>query len=83
MDSFRISSQFDPTDVDVAPIDRGLHSYNQRSADLEAIRRFACYAKDTEGSWSVVRLLAGGGRHASCSKYGLTKRCAAAGSVLC
>ena len=49
MQSFRITSQFDPTEVDVAPIDRGLHSYNQRSADLDAIRRFACYAKDVEG----------------------------------
>jgi N-acetylglutamate synthase-like GNAT family acetyltransferase len=47
---FRIDSQFDPSDVDVAPIDRGLHAYNQRSADLALIRRFACYARDAEGT---------------------------------
>ena len=50
MDAFRISSQFDPTDIDVALIDRGLHAYNQRSADLVAIHRFACYAKDVDGT---------------------------------
>lgn len=47
MESFRIGRQLDPTDVDVAAIDRGLHSYNQRAADLASIRRFACYAKSS------------------------------------
>jgi len=50
MESFRIEPQLDPTDVDVAAIDRGLHSYNQRAADLASIRRFACYAKSSEGN---------------------------------
>jgi len=50
MHSFRIDCQFDPADVDVAPIDRGLHAYNQRSADLEAIHRFACYSRDIKGT---------------------------------
>ncbi len=45
---FRIDSQFEPTDVDVASIDRGLHAYNERNADLAAIHRFACYARDIE-----------------------------------
>ena len=49
MQSLRIDCQFDPADADVALIDRGLHSYNQRSADLAAIHRFACYARDAEG----------------------------------
>ena len=50
MESFRTESQLDPTDADVSPIDRGLHSYNQQAADLAAIRRFACYARDPEGT---------------------------------
>jgi len=50
MESFRIEPQLDPTDVDVAAIDRGLHSYNQRAADFASIRRFACYAKSSEGN---------------------------------
>ena len=50
MPAFRISSQLDPAEVDVALIDRGLHAYNQRSADLAAIHRFACYAKDAHGT---------------------------------
>ncbi len=50
MHPFLISTQFDPNDVDVSPIDRGLHTYNQRSANLNAIRRFTCYAKDSEGT---------------------------------
>ena len=49
MQTFRIDCQFDPPDADVALIDRGLHSYNERSADLAAIHRFACYARDAEG----------------------------------
>ncbi len=40
--------------TDVAPIDQGLHSYNQSAADLAAIRRFACYA------WRDDQVLAGG-----------------------
>ena len=52
--SFRVESRLDPTSADVAPIDHGLHSYNQRAADLAAIRRFACYA------WSSEDVLAGG-----------------------
>ncbi len=50
MQSFHVECLQDPTDVDVAAIDRGLHSYNQRAADLAAIRRFACYAKSSEGT---------------------------------
>lgn len=50
MESFRIESQLDPTDADVSPIDHGLHSYNQRAADLAAIHRFACYARSREGT---------------------------------
>lgn len=50
MESFLIEPQLDPTDVDVAAIDHGLHSYNQRAADLASIRRFACYAKSSEGN---------------------------------
>ena len=50
MESFRTESQLDPTDADVAPIDRGLHTYNQRAADLAAIHRFACYARSPEGT---------------------------------
>ena len=49
MESFRTESQLDPTDADVSPIDHGLHSYNQRAADLAAIRRFACYARSPDG----------------------------------
>ncbi|HVE90020.1 MAG TPA: GNAT family N-acetyltransferase [Burkholderiaceae bacterium] len=45
---FRIDSQLDPTATDVAAIDQGLHSYNQRAADLAAIRRFACYARSPD-----------------------------------
>ena len=48
MQSFRIDSQLDPTDGDVAAIDQGLHSYNQRAADLASIRRFACYARNRD-----------------------------------
>lgn len=50
METFRIDSQLDPSDADVASIDRGLHSFNQGAADLAAIRRFACYAKSPEGT---------------------------------
>ena len=50
----RIETRLDPTSADVAPIDHGLHSYNQRAADLAAIHRFACYA------WSADDVLAGG-----------------------
>ncbi len=50
MKSIRIDSQLDPTDADVEAIDAGLHSYNQRSADLAAIRRFACYARKADGA---------------------------------
>ena len=50
----RIESKLDPLDTDVAPIDRGLHSYNQQAADLAAIRRFACFA------WNADGALAGG-----------------------
>ena len=50
MEAFRTECQLDPTDADVAPIDHGLHSYNQRAADLAAIRRFACYARSPEGT---------------------------------
>ncbi len=54
MKSLRFESKPDPTDADVELIDRGLHSYNERSADLAAIRRFACYA------WNADGTLAGG-----------------------
>ena len=50
MESFRTESQLDPTDADVSPIDHGLHSYNQRAADLAAIHRFAWYARSPEGT---------------------------------
>jgi len=50
MESFRTECRLDPTDADVSPIDHGLHSYNQRAADLAAIRRFACYARSPEGT---------------------------------
>lgn len=50
MQSFRIDSQIDPSDTDIAPIDHGLHSYNQRAADLVAICRFACYARSPDGT---------------------------------
>ena len=52
--TFRIETRLEPTGADVVPIDHGLHTYNQRSADLNAIRRFACYA------WSHDKVLAGG-----------------------
>ena len=52
--AFRVETRLDPTSADVAPIDQGLHSYNQRAADLTAIRRFACYA------WREDQALAGG-----------------------
>ena len=51
---FRVETRLDPTSADVAPIDQGLHGYNQRAADLGAIRRFACYARRDDG------VLAGG-----------------------
>lgn len=47
---FRVESRLDPTSADVAQIDQGLHSYNQRAADLAAIRRFACYAWRDDGA---------------------------------
>lgn len=50
MNSLRVECKLDPTDADVAAIDLGLHSYNQRSADLAAIRRFACYAWNEDGA---------------------------------
>ncbi len=50
MKPLRIESQLDPTNADVEAIDRGLHSYNQRSADLDAIRRFAVYARQADGT---------------------------------
>ena len=52
--AFRIETRLEPTVADVVAIDHGLHTYNQRSADLDAIRRFACYA------WSHDEVLAGG-----------------------
>lgn len=45
-----IETLLDPSDADVEPVDRGLHAYNQRSADLAAIRRFVCRARSTEGT---------------------------------
>ncbi len=50
MPTLRIDSLLDPSDADVAPIDRGLHSFNQRAADLAAIRRFACLAWGSDGT---------------------------------
>lgn len=50
IEPFRVESRLDPLDTDVAPIDRGLHSYNQRAADLAAIRRFACLAWNSDGA---------------------------------
>ena len=47
---FRVESRLDPTSADVTPIDQGLHSYNQRAADLAAIRRFASYAWRDDGA---------------------------------
>lgn len=44
-----IETLLDPLDADVEPIDRGLHDYNQRSADLAAIRRFVCRARSSDG----------------------------------
>ncbi|MGZ8994187.1 MAG: hypothetical protein ACXW16_09250 [Burkholderiaceae bacterium] len=82
MHSFRIDSQFDPADVDVAAIDRGLHAYIQRNVDLAAIHRFACYARDIEeklvggalARWWVPRT--------SGNRYGLTKQGAVVGLAL-
>ena len=77
--AFRIETQLEPTAADVPPIDHGLHTYNQRSADLDAIRWFACYAwSDGPKSLPVARLPAGGERHASSNRSGLMKRYAAA-----
>ena len=39
MQSFRIDCQLDPSDVDVALIDHGLHTYNQRKYGL--LKRYA------------------------------------------
>ena len=50
MPTLRIDSLLDPSDADVAPIDRGLHSFNQGAADLAAIRRFACLAWNPDGT---------------------------------
>lgn len=49
-----IETLLDPSDADVEPVDRGLHDYNQRSADLTVIRRFVCRARNPD------RTLAGG-----------------------
>ena len=50
MQTFRIDSQLDPSDTDVAPIDQGLHTFNQGAADLAAIHRFACFARNDDGA---------------------------------
>jgi GNAT superfamily N-acetyltransferase len=50
MQELRIDTQLDPSDADVGRIDSGLHDYNQRSADLAAIRRFACFARSSDGT---------------------------------
>ena len=45
-----IETLLDCADTDIQAVDRGLHDYNQRSADLTAIRRFACRARNPDGT---------------------------------
>ncbi len=49
LDGLRWEAADDPAAADIAAVDEGLDAFNRRAADLDAVRRAACFARDEAG----------------------------------
>lgn len=48
-DNLRWEPTFSPSEIDLHAVDDGLHAYNLKAADLDAVKPAACFVRDSAG----------------------------------